>query len=74
MQRVSLLTAVDGGEARDCALIQYDHQIESAGPGPHPRVHTVRNHRWRLSIAHGVDWGELYDLEGDPHAFRNLMG
>lgn len=27
--------------------------------------------RWRLSVFEGLDWGELYDLEIDPHELDN---
>ena len=58
--------------ARDLAFIQYDHQSTNAGIGAPPRVHTIRTQRWRLSLFHGVEWGELYDLENDPGEFSNL--
>lgn len=67
MQGQSLLA---GG--RDLAFIQYDHQSVNPGIGAPPRVHTIRTERWRLSMIHGVDWGELYDLEADPGEFENL--
>ena len=37
-----------------------------------PRVHTLIDGRYRLSLFHGTGWGELYDLEGDPGEFDNL--
>lgn len=72
MQGINLLPAIDGGSGRDSVLIQYDHQVPTAGVGPQPRVHTVRHDRWRLSLFHGLDWGELYDLSNDPGEFNNL--
>lgn len=27
--------------------------------------------RWRLSLFEGLDWGELYDLQNDPHELDN---
>jgi hypothetical protein len=35
-------------------------------------VHTVLDGRWRLSIFDGAEFGELYDLEGDPGEFDSL--
>ncbi len=67
MQGQSLLS---GG--RDAAFIQYDHQSTNPGLGMPPRVHTVRDRDWRLSMFDGVDWGELYNLNTDPGEFRNL--
>jgi hypothetical protein len=29
--------------------------------------------RWRMTISHGDAWGELYDLENDPHEMDNLF-
>ena len=67
MQGISLLS-----DEREFAFIQYDHQKTNPGLGIGPRVHSVRDPRWRLSIFANVDWGELYDLEADPGELRNL--
>ena len=72
MQGINLLPVIDGGAGRERVLIQYDHQVPSAGFGREPRVHTVRHGQWRLSLFDGLDWGELYDLESDPDEFHNL--
>lgn len=31
-----------------------------------------RDQRWKLNLFHGIDYGELYDLENDPDEFVNL--
>jgi arylsulfatase A-like enzyme len=63
MQARSLLPALNGGAAvRDSVFIQYDHQAPSPGSGEPPRVHTLIHGRYRLSVFHGVAWGEIYDL------------
>ena len=31
-----------------------------------------RTRRWKLSVYHGHDEGELYNLDRDPHEFNNL--
>jgi arylsulfatase A-like enzyme len=32
----------------------------------------IRNRKHKISVYHGIDVGELYDLEKDPHEFTNL--
>jgi arylsulfatase A-like enzyme len=73
MQARNLLPAVNGnGPARDAVLIQYDHQVLSPGTNEPPRVHTLIDDRYRLSVFHGTGWCELYDLVDDPGEFENL--
>jgi arylsulfatase A-like enzyme len=74
MQARSLLPALsNGGAVRDSVFIQYDHQASSPGSdGVPPRVHTLIDGRYRLSVFHGTGWGELYDLINDPGEFENL--
>ena len=73
LQGRSLLPAVaQGVTVRDDVLIQYEHQVPTHGSDTPPRVHTLIDRRWRLSVFLGVDWGELYDLERDPGEFENL--
>ncbi|MFV0243963.1 MAG: sulfatase [Qingshengfaniella sp.] len=63
---------VAGGTARDAALIQFDMQRGNPRLGPIPRVHTVHDGRYRMSIFDGVPDGELYDTVTDPGEFLNL--
>jgi arylsulfatase A-like enzyme len=74
MQGISLLPAITGeaGPQRGCVFIQYEHQAPSALTGKPPRVHTVIDDRYRLSVFDGTVWGELYDLVDDPGEFENL--
>jgi hypothetical protein len=74
MQGRSLLPAMQDGQAaiRDCVFIQYDHQAPSPGSGLPPRVHSIIDGRYRLSIFEESRLGELYDLADDPGEFINL--
>jgi arylsulfatase A-like enzyme len=74
IQGRSLLPVVTNGSAavRDSVFIQYDHQVPSPGSGVPPRVHTLIDGRYRLSVFQGTPWSELYDLHDDPGEFQNL--
>jgi arylsulfatase A-like enzyme len=73
IQGRSLLPALDGvTKPRDAVFIQYEHQHPSPGTDVPPRVHSLVDERYRLSVFHATGWGELYDLAGDPGEFENL--
>ena len=74
LQGRSLLPVIEGGaeDIQDTVVIQYDHQKTNAGLGGPPRVHSLINGRWRLTVFRQNTWGELYDLENDPGEFANL--
>ena len=74
MQGRSQLPVLNGEatSVRDAAFVQYDHQRPNAALGGVPRIHTLVERGWRLSVFDGVEWGELYDLANDPGEFVNL--
>jgi arylsulfatase A-like enzyme len=74
MQGESLLPAVTGeGTGRDSLVIEDEQQRAILGHRVPPRMRTLVTPRWRLTITHGDDWGELYDLANDPHEMDNLF-
>lgn len=74
IQGQSLLPVIagDDGKGRPAAFVQYEHQRPNEAIGGVPRIHTLVDKRWRLSLLDGVTWGELYDLQDDPGEFCNL--
>jgi len=70
MQGVVLPTV--GGAGRDAAHIQYETQRTHEAFGIRPRVHTIVQSNWRLSIYLGKCQNELFDLTDDPGEMTNL--
>ncbi len=70
MQGVVLPTV--GGAGRDAAHIQYETQRTQEAFGTRPRVHTIVQSNWRLSMYLGKCQNELFDLENDPGEMSNL--
>jgi arylsulfatase A-like enzyme len=74
IQGISLLPALAGERpARDSMVIEDDQQRAVLGHQAPPRLRTIVTERWRMTIAHGEPWGELYDLANDPHEMDNLF-
>jgi arylsulfatase A-like enzyme len=75
IQGESLLPAIAGNGAinRDSMVIEDDQQRAVLGYQAPPRLRTIITRRWRMTIAHADPWGELYDLENDPHEMDNLF-
>ena len=59
----------DGVEA---VLIEEDGHEPALGFDQPVRVRSILTERYRLSIYEGARWGELYDLQQDPHEMTNL--
>jgi arylsulfatase A-like enzyme len=76
IQGLSLLPAIAGSNAmiaRDSMVIEDDQQRAVFGLPPASRLRTLVTRRWRMTIAHGDPYGELYDLRNDPHEMDNLF-
>ena len=75
IQGLSLLPVLnsDGAIARDSMVIEDDQQRAVFGLPSGARLRTLITPRWRMTIAHGDPYGELYDLERDPHELENLF-
>jgi arylsulfatase A-like enzyme len=69
------LLPLANGEAEtihESVLIEDDQQRSYFGYDEPPRIRTLITERWRMTMSHGVTWGELYDLENDPDEMNNL--
>ncbi|MGE8452471.1 MAG: sulfatase/phosphatase domain-containing protein, partial [Pseudomonadales bacterium] len=53
-------------------LIEDEIQRVFGGFDQPVRLRTLLTPRWRMTHYLGADWGELYDLERDPHEVENL--
>jgi arylsulfatase A-like enzyme len=76
IQGESLMPAIEGREAeivRDDMVIEDEQQRSYMGFTAPPRMRSIVTARWRMTVAHGDAYGELYDLENDPHEMDNLF-
>jgi arylsulfatase A-like enzyme len=76
IQGLSLLPLIDGSGsalARDSMVIEDDQQRAVFGLSSGARLRSLVTRRWRMTIAQGDPYGELYDLENDPHEIDNLF-
>jgi arylsulfatase A-like enzyme len=73
IQGQSLFAADSAGTdtGRDALLIEEDGQRAYLGFDLPVRCRTLVTEGHRLTIYHGVDWGELYDLDADPGEMVN---
>jgi arylsulfatase A-like enzyme len=60
------------GIGRASVLIEDEVQRVLFGFDSPPRLRTLVTGKWRLTIYANATWGELYDLEADPHECTNL--
>ncbi len=73
MQGIDLAAALNGeGRGREAILIEDDGNRPYLGFATPPRLRTLITATHRLSVYLDEEWGELYDLEHDPHELENL--
>lgn len=60
-------------EPPEAVLVEEDSQRPMIGFDRPQRVRTIVTDRHRMSLRHGENWGELYDLEADPDEVINLF-
>jgi arylsulfatase A-like enzyme len=74
MDGVSFAGRLAGGEApRECAFIEsYSGLPEDPSPAPVTWARTIRTDRYRATFYPRSEFGELFDLEADPHELRNV--
>jgi len=72
IQGRSLLAAAAGeADDTDAVLIEEDSQRTLFGFDGPTRARTLVTGDWRMTLYHGVAWGELYHLGEDPHELVN---
>ncbi|WP_421955277.1 sulfatase [Polaromonas sp.] len=74
IQGRSLLPIMRGAvnTVRDSLMIEEEGQRNYLSFDSRVRARSVVTKTHRMSVYDGADWGELYDLEADPHEERNL--
>ena len=75
-QGISLLPVLEDVRAvlpRDSMVIEDDQQRAIFGLPSGARLRTLITRRHRMTIAEGDLYGELYDLQSDPHEMDNLF-
>ncbi len=74
VQGLSLLPAIYGETlARDSMVIEDDQQRAIMGFTAPPRLRSLITKRYRLTVADGDSYGELYDRQNDPDEMDNLF-
>lgn len=73
MQGTDLAPALAGKPAgRRALLIEHEDSQPKPGLPRRPNLRTLVTERHRLTVYAREDWGELYDLDRDPHETHNL--
>ncbi len=75
MQGESLTAVLDdaAAEVRDSVLIEEEYQADFLGVGKDLCLRTLVTETARLTVYHGLEQGELFDLVNDPLETNNLF-
>ena len=65
----SMVPWLGGGEGRNAVLVEFVSRYY-----PEMTLMTAITNRWKLTHYPNSEFGELYDLEGDPSEYVNLWG
>ena len=57
---------------RDTLMIEHEDNKATPGFTAPANLRTLLTHEHRITVYHGVEWGELYDLQADPSELCNL--
>lgn len=71
-QNVGAIVAGRGKSAHDCMIVEQQTSRPYLGMSEQARIRSMTDGRWRMSVWEGLPYGELYDLERDPHEIDNL--
>lgn len=76
LQGIDLNPILSGEEAsldrREVLIEEQTYFADILGFEGQVRMRTLVDERWRFTVYHGVEWGELYDLVNDPAECHNL--
>jgi arylsulfatase A-like enzyme len=74
IQGRSLMPEIGGApdQGPGAVLIEQEDQRGYFDQPPPARCHTLVTEQYRLTLYHGNDWGEMYDLIDDPDEIINL--
>ncbi len=63
----------DGAPSQhDCVIVEGQTSRPYLGMTTQVRIRTLCDGHWRMTLWEGLPFGELYDLEQDPHEITNL--
>jgi arylsulfatase A-like enzyme len=60
------------GSRRDMLMIEHEDNKPTPGFTAPANLRTLMTREHRITVYHGVEWGELYDLQADPGELCNL--